>query len=193
MTAPTDVRAWLFGGLVIDDILDRLEADGVAVRSAVEPGAIQRVLPLENYPLEIRRAALVALPAYLAFFCLENGVRDLVRERLAENHGADWWDSCAPTGIQTKVAQRREKEGASRWHARRGEHPIHYTDFGDLKSLITSNWADFEDLLPDQNWVTSRLDELEVSRNIIAHSNTLPDREVDRIRLYLDDWTRQVG
>ena len=47
--------------------------------------------------------------------------------------------------------------------------------------------------MPDQNWVSSRLDELAASRNIIAHSNVLEDREIERMRLYLEDWTRQVG
>ena len=61
------------------------------------------------------------------------------------------------------------------------------------KNLIISHWQDFEDLMPDQNWVSSRLDELEASRNIIAHSNVLEDREIERMRLYLEDWTRQVG
>ena len=66
-------------------------------------------------------------------------------------------------------------------------------DFGDLKSIITSNWLDFQDLFPDQNWVMARLAELEASRNIIAHSNVLEEREMTRLRLYVQDWLRQVG
>lgn len=92
-----------------------------------------------------------------------------------------------------KVATRQEKEQRDRWHARRGEHEVFYTDFGDLKTLITNNYSDFDDLFPDQNWITTRLDELEASRNIIAHSNVLDEREAGRLRLYLQDWIRQVG
>jgi hypothetical protein len=95
--------------------------------------------------------------------------------------------------MKTRVTGRKEKEGKNRWHVRRGEHEIFYTDFGDLRLLIQNNWQDFEDLFPDQNWITTRLDELETSRNIIAHSNILERREVDRIRLYSNDWFRQVG
>lgn len=136
-----------------------------------------------------------ALPAYLALFCLENAIRELVAERLSENHGSDWWETCAPAGVRNKAAERKEREGKSRWHAQRGAHPINYTDFGDLKSLIANNWASFEDLLPDLNWVNSRLDELEASRNIIAHSNVLEQREIDRMRLYLErlDSTGRIG
>ena len=88
---------------------------------------------------------------------------------------------------------RQEKEGRNRWHARRGAAEIYYTDFGDLSSLIQNNWADFEDLFPDVNWVVTRLTELEASRNIVAHNNLLDRREVERIKIYLADWIMQVG
>lgn len=193
MTEGPALRNWLFKALSVETTLDGLESDGVGVRATADPGALQRVLPLEDFPADIRRSAMTALPAYLAFFCLENSVRELVIGRLSEAHGSGWWDEKVAKGIKEKVAKRQEKEGGDRWHTRRGEHNVYYTDFGDLKSIITNNFADFEDLFPDQNWITSRLDELELSRNIIAHSNVLEARELERIRLYLHDWVRQVG
>ena len=170
-----------------------LESEGIAVRATADPEAVQRVLPLESFSLEVRRSAMRALPAYLAFFCLENAIRELVVERLRENHGPNWWEDRSTAPIQKKVRDRQGKEGKQRWHVRRGEAEIYYTDFGDLKDLIIGNWEDFEDLLPDQHWVSARLDELEASRNVIAHSNLLEQRELDRIKMYLEDWIRQVG
>lgn len=134
-----------------------------------------------------------AMPAYLAFFCLENAARELVMERLSEKLGADWWDKSASAGMKRQVEERRQKEGKNRWHIQRGAHEVNYTNFGDLRLLIVNNWEYFEDLFPDQNWISSRLDELEASRNIIAHSNTLDEREMTRLRLYLQDWKGQVG
>ena len=195
MESSAHLRSWLFSSLVMSGVLDQFESDGVAIKPPSDPGALQRVVPLEDFSLDVRRNAMRALPAYLAFFCLENSVRELIMERLRENHGADWWEEedLVPRQIRTRSEERHGKEGKARWHVRRGEHPIYYIDFGDLKNLIITNWQDFEDLLPDQNWVSTRLDELEASRNIIAHSNVLDERELERIRLYLDDWTRQVG
>lgn len=193
MTKLVEVRNWLFKILTTNDILDELEAEGIAVRPEHDPGAVQRALSLEEFPAGVRRSAMKAFPAYLAFFCLENAVRQLVMERLSENHGSDWWESYVPKKIRDRVSGRQKKEGENRWHTRRGEHEIHYTDFGDLKSILLTNWADFEELFPDQNWISTRLDELESSRNIIAHSNVLDERELERIELYLDDWVRQVG
>lgn len=193
MTKRVEIRNWLFKGLATDDVLDELESEGIAVRPEHDPGAVQRVLSLEDFPARVRRDAMQAFPAYLAFFCLENAVRQLVMERLSENHGSDWWEKCTSKSIRDQVSSRQEKEGKNRWHTRRGEHEIHYTNFGDLKDILISNWEDFDELFPDQNWISSRLDELESSRNIIAHSNVLDDRELERIELYLDDWIRQVG
>lgn len=155
---------------------------------------MQRVLPIDDFSVTIRTAAMRALPGYLAFFCLENAVRELINDRLSETRGADWWDSdCVSVNVKSRVDARRVKEGENRWHVARGEHSIYYTDFSDLRSLLQNNWPDFEDLFPDQNWVLSRIGELELSRNVIAHSNTLDERELTRLRLYIQDWIKQVG
>ena len=187
------VRDWLFRALTAEDLLDRLEQGGMSVRAGEDPRALQRVLPLESFSATIRDSAMAALPAYLAFFCFENAVRELIEERMEENHGPAWWQAKVATGIQEKVEKRRQAEGQNRWHIARGAAQIYYTDFGDLKSLIQNNWTDFEDLFPDQNWLTARFAELEASRNVIAHMNVLDDRETARLRLYLQDWTKQAG
>lgn len=113
---------------------------------------------------------------------------------MTEARGADWWaNGGASNELKKKIEGRQEKEGVNRWHVRRGAQEIYYTDFGDLIAIIRNDWSTFEDLFPDQNWITNRLVELEASRNIIAHSNTLDERELTRVRMYLQDWTRQVG
>jgi hypothetical protein len=58
---------------------------------------------------------------------------------------------------------------------------------------MRNNWENFEDLFPDINWIISRFTELESSRNIVAHNNLLEQREIERIKMYLTDWIRQVG
>lgn len=193
MTSSSELRDFLFRAVSVESLLNDLEAEGVAVKAPTDAGALQRVMPLEEFSPEIRRAAMKCLPAFLAFFCLENAVRELVIDRLSENHGSNWWEERAPKGIRDRVEQRQEKEGKNRWHVQRGAQEVYYADFGDLLMLIQNNWSDFEDLFPDQHWIANRLNDLEASRNIIAHSNLLDDRELARIRMYLQDWLRQVG
>lgn len=189
----SSLREWLFAGLTVESALNDLESDGIAVRAPTDPRALQRVMPLEDFPAELRASAMKALPAYLAFFVFENSVREVVSERLSERRGPEWWEQSAASGLKSKVEKRQESEGKDRWHMRRGATEIFYTDFGDLASLIRNNWEEFEDLFPDINWVVSRFDELEKSRNIVAHNNLLEPHEVSRITLYLRDWIRQVG
>lgn len=192
MNENSSLREFLFKGLAIEDALNELEAQGLAVRAPTDTQALQRVVSLEEFPEAIRAAAMKALPAYLAFFCLENSARELISDRMSERHGTDWWAGVSRS-IQEKVEKRQEKEGRDRWHVQRGATPIYYTDFGDLKSIIQSHWSDFEDLFPDVNWVITRFSELEASRNIVAHNNVLDRNEIDRIKIYLVDWLRQVG
>jgi hypothetical protein len=187
------LRSWLFKGIALEQTIERAEAQGLSVRPGATPASVQRLIALDDFSLPIRVRAMTAMPAYMAFFCLENAMRELVQERLQEKVGSEWWATAAPNPVKREVDKRRLKEGINRWHIDRGAHEIYYTNFGDLKSIMVSNWTHFEDLFPDQNWIISRLDELEASRNIIAHSNVLDDREMVRLKLYLQDWTRQVG
>lgn len=130
---------------------------------------------------------------YILLNCLENSTRNLIRARLEAAHGDNWWDQVKTREMDSKVNDRTRQEARNRWHQPRGRHPLNYLDFGDLKDLICNNWIYFRDVFPDQNWVITRLTELERSRNVVAHNNVLEDIEISRIQLYFGDWCRQVG
>ena len=87
----------------------------------------------------------------------------------------------------------KEKELKNRYHANRSSSDIGYTMFGQLGQIIIARWDDFSDLFPDQAWITSRFNDLEMSRNIIMHTNVLPAGEIERIDSLVMDWLRQVG
>ena len=38
---------------------------------------------------------------------------------------------------------------------------------GNLGQIVIANWDDFSDIIPNQAWLMSRMDDLEMSRNII--------------------------
>ena len=97
-----------------------------------------------------------------------------------------------PIKIRRNVDNRKIKEEENRWHARRGSRNIFYTNFGDLRDIIIDNWEIFQNFFPDQHWIASRFKDLEISRNIIAHNNPLPKKEIDRIKIYFQDWINQV-
>jgi hypothetical protein len=133
------------------------------------------------------------LPHFSPSFCLENSARDLITERLLARKGAGWWDVAVPAKIKVAIEKLKEKEDKNRYHAPRSSSLIGYTMFGNLAQIVIANWDDFSDLLPDQAWITSRFNDLEMSRNIIMHTGTLPQLEVERIGSIVRDWIRQVG
>jgi hypothetical protein len=112
---------------------------------------------------------------------------------MTARHSDKWWDQKVGSTIKKNVQTRIEKEDKNRWHGKRGAHPIFYTDIEDLKSIIITNWSDFKDIFPNQQWVTVRIDEIGMSRNVVAHNNPLGKRDIQRLKLYLDDWTRQIS
>ena len=130
---------------------------------------------------------------YPVVYIFENSVRNLIANVMISKHDEKWWDTNVGAKIKEKVKGRMDNEDKNRWHGKRGAHPIFYTDIDELKSIITTNWSDFENIFPNLQWVTGKIDEIEMSRNIIAHNNPLEDRDVLRLKLNLEDWIKQIA
>jgi hypothetical protein len=188
-----DIKDFVFRGVLATYSCNDLQAQGLLHKPmsiAAERHDIDLLAPVQE---SVRNGALQMQRAYLLLFVLENIVRDLVSTRFFETDGEDWFDKRATTSMKAKVAERKQKEQRDLWHTGRNKQPLYYLDFGDLSKLIVNHWALFEDLLPGQPWVQSRLEEAEKSRNVIAHTNILSSEEVDRLEMYLRDWIKQIG
>lgn len=144
-------------------------------------------------PNQLVNEAIQMANVYPVVYVLENSVRNLISHVMTARHSDKWWDQKVGWTIKKNVQTRIEKEDKNRWHGKRGAHPIFYTDIEDLKSIIITNWSDFKDIFPNQQWVTVRIDEIGMSRNVVAHNNPLGKRDIQRLKLYLDDWTRQIS
>jgi len=186
------LKQFVFNGILTNDSLSKLEGNGISVKG---DGNLNAVSPIEEKSFSPRIVfdANKMASVYIGFFCVENAIRELVSERLTERKGIDWWEVCVPSKIKTAVEKLKEKEDKNRYHSQRSTTLIGYTMFGNLGQIIINNWEEFSDLFPDQAWVTSRLNDLEMSRNIIMHTGVLPQLEIDRIESIVRDWIRQVG
>jgi len=194
VSTPDTLQNFVFRGLLLSSTFEELEGLGISVgASDRSEGPREGEISLDDFSASIRLQALKMAAVYQAFFCFENAVRELVEQRLKENLGNKWWQEGTTSAIRDRVSKRRLKEAANRWHSPRGESEIAYADFGDLSLMITNSWPLFDDLFPDQDWVRTRLSDLEMSRNVIAHNGVLNGREMTRITLYLKDWVMQVG
>lgn len=187
------IHARAFKGLLLDTEVARLEETGVLPR-AKEPTKAPALLGRyeEFFSREMQDRSEKMAYVYCLFYCFENLVRELVAQRLEERKGADWWNNCVPESVRKRVEQKRADTEKNKWHQAVYQSNIDLTLFGDLASIIVKEWAEFDDLFPSQPWVKQRLDELERSRNVIAHANLLPEPEIERIEQYLEDWLRQV-
>ncbi len=156
-------------------------------------GTSPRVKENDFSPILIHDAERMAT-VYALFYCLENAVRELISDRLSERYGTGWWSTtCVSEKIKKSANDLKEKEEKNKYHIPRASSMIGYTMFGNLSQLIVNNWQDFSDFFPDQHWVSSRLNDLELSRNIIMHTGFLPEIEIGRIESISRDWIRQVG
>lgn len=186
------MKQFVFNAMLAENSLAQLDSQGISVRgsAATPPTVVTEDL---GFHPRIAYDAKKMASVFGAFFCLENSARDLITERLSARKGVDWWNVAVPGKIKSAVEKLKEKEDKNRYHAPRSSALIGYTMFGNLAQIIIANWDEFSDLIPDQAWITSRFNDLEMSRNIIMHTGTLPQIEVDRIESIMRDWVRQVG
>lgn len=141
-------------------------------------------------PRILKDATTMAEHVYPIMYVLENSVREFITRVLRKVHGDGWWSVAAPSQVKNLVQGRMAQEKKHAWHGRRGAHEIFYTDIEDLSRLVTSNrnWPHFEPLLHDQNWFASRISEIKLSRNIVAHNNALLPNDVKRLEVYFQEW-----
>jgi hypothetical protein len=129
---------------------------------------------------------------YRLLYVFENSVREFISSRFAEVDGDDWFSTRSTTDMKRKVENRKASEEKNQWHPGRNEHALYYLDFSDLGLLIINHWDLFKDFFPSQSWVTSRIQEGERTRNVIAHTNVLAAEEGRRLEMYLRDWMAQT-
>lgn len=189
----TEIYSFVFQGLLTEEALDKSGRKNQGRFSSGFEEEIAERLSLklidEDHVTAARKMAVV----YTAIAAFENSVRELISKRLLEEQGENWWEESVPGKVRTRAESRREQENKARWHTPRGESLIHYTEFGDLVSIIQNNWPLFEDYFPSIDWVRQIITTLERSRNVIMHSGQLEMVDIERIGTSIRDWIRQVG
>lgn len=149
-------------------------------------------------PLRLLDDALVT-PAqemavvYTAIAAFENAAREFIEKRLIEEIGGNWWEQCVPEKRRQKAESRRDEENRIRWHAKRGDSLIQFTELEDLSAIIVTNHEKFVAIIQDPEWVKQIFKTVERSRNIIMHSGYLEAEDIERLGMALRDWLAQVG
>lgn len=188
----TNMRQFVFNGLLLQDSLDALEKEGISIRKSGDHASVSRVVEVDFSP-KIWHDATNMASVYQAIFCIENTIRSFIVERMSERYGLNWWEEKVSSGIKKDVAKLKEKEKKNKFFSSRSDSEIGYTMMGNLGQIITDNWSDFSDIIPNQAWLNSRMQDLEMARNIVMHTGVLPQVEIERITSIVRDILRQIG
>lgn len=131
---------------------------------------------------------------YSIFYCLENSIRELVRDRLEDVYGADWWNKqgVVPEQVAKNAESNRKKELAT-GITPRSDELLDYSNFGELGEILKANWDIFGDMFRDKGAVEKILANLNTLRAPIAHCKLLAEDEIVRLDLGLRDWFRQMS
>jgi hypothetical protein len=183
---------FVYRGILTDASLDKAGRKRIRLFSKEEADRLSKTLSIEMLDVDCLTNAQRMALVYTAIHAFENMVRHLVMKAMAERHGENWWNE-VPEKIRKKVEMRMEEEAKFKWHGTRGTSEINYCDFGDLSSIIVTNWSLFEDLLATLEWAKQILGTLEKSRNIIMHGGMLEQEDIERIGMNIRDWIRQTG
>lgn len=194
MNKKSEIRDWMFRALMFEAEAEEFRTAGIQI--GADSKNIEKSLMEETiapFPISMRNEALTMTRIYTLLYCFENSVRELIKERLLEKKGSDWWTNNVPKSVQSFAENRRKTAEKDSWLEGQKKDPMQFLEFGHLSDIIINNWEDFSDLIPTQHWLKQRMDELEKARNFIAHNRLLLPTEFKRIEMYVRDWNKVVG
>ena len=188
-----DVRDFLFRGLMFEAETEQFRRAGIQIGSnSTEAEESLLKESLAPFSVQRRNNALEMARLYAVLFCFENEIRDFIRDALEEKEGHDWIDKLPPK-IKEHAESRRDTALKDSWLEGEKSDLLGFVDFGQLAQIIVAKWDHFKDILPTQHWLKQRMDELEKSRNFIAHNRMLLPSEFQRLYMYIADWNHVIG
>jgi len=188
-----NLRDFLFRGLLFEAEAMRFQNAGIQI-GADHTETEQQLLAeaLAPFPIDLRNNALEMSRLYSVLFAFENHIRSFIRETLSEAEGVEWLEKLPPNVIK-QAKTRLEAAIDDSWLEGEKTDLLGYVDFGHLAKIIIDKWEHFQSIVPSQPWLKQRMDELEKSRNFIAHNRMLLPSEFQRMYMYIADWNRVVG
>jgi energy-converting hydrogenase A subunit M len=188
MSITDDLKLFGMHNLLLETELNKLESKGIQIEHAKTISKAE-VVDVDLFENDILQEARKMADFYVIYYSVENSIRRLVSERLAEKHTSNWWKNKVPQGVQTEV-EKKQKEERETTMSIRSDDPLSYTNFGELIAIFDANWADFSDTLRSQKAMQQILSQFNKIRNVVAHSCVLNDDEITRFKLLVKDWFR---
>jgi len=131
--------------------------------------------------------------AYELLFRLENSLRQLIKQELHKQLGADWWEKGA-THNAKEESDRHQQDPKWKWHEPIKDSPLNFVDFNTLHDIIVDkNWGIFKEILGPRATFSANFKNLEAPRNIIAHNNLLSQEEFHDFRRNAERLLKIIG
>lgn len=188
------VRAFGMSGMQMMTQLAQVERE-----TGLDLGVTQKISPsraLEDYgqfEADLRAEAARMSELYEVFYCLENSIRRLVSNAMFDKYGAQWWNEKHVTEeIKRECEARRNKELKAGFTPR-STNQIDYSTFGELASIITSNWDVFEPMFTDKLAVQKITQDLNLLRGPIAHCCPTDELEKKRLSIIVQSWFKSLA
>lgn len=193
MNNKKEIRDFFFRGLMFESEASTFQNAGIQI-GADNEYAEKHLLAEALAPFGINRRnnALEMARLYAVLNCFENEIRFFIRGTLEENLGTDWWSKLPPK-MKSHAESRQETALKDSWLEGEKSDLLGFVDFGMLAKIIIEKWDLFSNLIPSQHWLNQRMEELEKTRNFIAHNRMLLPSEFQRIYMYIADWNRVIG
>ncbi len=139
MTEKLDaLRVWMFRGLLFEADAEKFRQAGIRVgadQREVEARLMEEALA--PFSIDIRNEALQMARLYALLYCFENAVRQLVKERLVEKYGLDWWNKGVPQSVQKFAEERQKAAVQDSWIEGQKTELLQFVEFGfDLRVKV---------------------------------------------------------
>lgn len=188
-----ELRDFLFRGLMFESEVSNFQSAGIQIGSdSSESEKNLLAEALSPFGINRRNSALEMARLYALLHCFENEIRSLIRDTLFEKIGPNWIDKL-PKKVKEHAEKRQKTAFDDSWLEGEKTDVLGFVDFGMLANIITDSWQHFQDIIPSQHWLNQRMEEMEKSRNFIAHNRMLLPSEFQRMYMYIADWNRVIG
>ena len=184
------VKAFAMTNMLLEADLDGIEREhNVSLKRSVGRETATESPYYSQFDERLRNEAREMSIHYELLYCLEQTIRDLIKDVFEASGDPDWWANGVPDAVKQNARRsiKREREAAV---TPRSSEEIDYTTFGELGEIIKANWSLFGSVFNDIKAVEKVLSNLNSLRNPIAHCAPLAPDEVLRLELSLRDWFR---
>ena len=145
------------------------------------------------FPKKSIEMGKIMTEVYFNLFIFENHIRAFIEIVSIKSHGMDYWDKLKINQkIGKNVRNRKKDETLYKWLSVRGESNVYYTDFDDLRVIISSNWEIFKSFFPKESWIITYLEDLYKIRNKIAHNIPIEENERNTVETLLNNIYNQL-